>query len=435
MKYVIIGGSAAGISGAEAIRSIDKKGEITVISDENFPLYSRCLITYYLAGTIDEKQIKFKSDDFFKRNNIKSLLGVKAEKIMHNEKKIALNNGSFLTYDKLLIATGGSPKKLGIKGEDKNGVFGIRTIDDIKSMDKFLNKVNTAVVLGGGLIGMRTAYALRARGKKVIVIVKSNMILSQMLDDRAADIFKNVFEKNGTEIMFGLAANEVLGDKNVKGLKLDNGREIDCELVIIGKGVNSNIDITKGTDIKTEWGIVVDDYMQTTITDIYAAGDVVQTKDITTEEDTINALWPCAVEQGRIAGLNMAGERESYDGSLSMNSLVFYDIPVISFGIIKPKKEGYEQIVKENKVRNVYKKMVIKDNRLVGAVLVNDVNQSGVYNVLIRRKIDVSSIKEVLLDDNFNFAKILHLIKSNEDKFKEKEYKEKILTYSYEQDL
>jgi NAD(P)H-nitrite reductase large subunit len=435
MKYVIIGGSAAGISGAEAIRSIDNKGEITVISDENFPLYSRCLITYYLAQTINEKEIKFKPDDFFKRNNIKSLLGVKAEKIMHNEKKIALNNGSFLTYDKLLIATGGSPKKLGIKGEDKNGVFGIRTIDDIKSMDNFLNKVNTAVVLGGGLIGMRTAYALRARGKKVIVIVKSNMILSQMLDDRAADIFKNVFEKNGTEIMFGLAANEVLGDKNVKGLKLDNGREIDCELVIIGKGVNSNIDITKGTDIKTEWGIVVDDYMQTTITDIYAAGDVVQTKDITTEEDTINALWPCAVEQGRIAGLNMAGERESYDGSLSMNSLVFYDIQVISFGIIKPKKEGYEQIVKENKVRNVYKEMVIKDNRLVGAVLVNDVNQSGVYNVLIRRKIDVSSIKEVLLDDNFNFAKILHLIKSNEDKFKEKEYKEKILTYSYEQDL
>jgi NAD(P)H-nitrite reductase large subunit len=112
--------------------------------------------------------------------------------------------------------------------------------------------------------------------------------------------------------------------------------------------------------------------------------------------------------------------------------LVFYDIQVISFGIIKPKKEGYEQIVKENKVRNVYKEMVIKDNRLVGAVLVNDVNQSGVYNVLIRRKIDVSSIKEVLLDDNFNFAKILHLIKSNEDKFKEKEYKEKILTYSQE---
>ena len=435
MKYVIIGGSAAGISGAETIRSIDKKGEITVISDENFPLYSRCLITYYLAQTINEKEIKFKPDDFFKRNNIKSLLGVKAEKIMHNEKKIALNNGSFLTYDKLLIATGGCPKKLGIKGEDKNGVFGIRTIDDIKSMDNFLNKVNTAVVLGGGLIGMRTAYALRARGKKVIVIVKSNMILSQMLDDRAADIFKKLFERNGTEIMLGLAGNEVLGDKNVKGLKLDNGREIDCELVIIGKGVNSNIDITKGTDIKTGWGIVVDDYMQTTITDIYAAGDVVQTKDITTEEDTINALWPCAVEQGRIAGLNMAGERESYDGSLSMNSLVFYDIPVISFGIIKPKKEGYEQIVKENKVRNVYKKMVIKDNRLVGAVLVNDVNQSGVYNVLIRRKIDVSSIKEVLLDDNFNFAKILHLIKSNEDKFKEKEYKEKILTYSYEQDL
>lgn len=430
MKYIIIGGSAAGISCAEAIRNVDKEGEIVLISDEMYPLYSRCLITYSLAKTIEEDKIKFKPDNFFEENKITALLGVKAEKIVTAEKQVLFEDGKAVSYDKLLIATGGSPKETGIKGEGIR-VFGMRTIDDIKSIEEMLDSVTTAAILGGGLIGMRTAYALRARNKNVKVIVKSDKILSQMLDDEAAGIFKNLVEENGIEIITGVAAVEVLGDENVKGLKLDNGAEIECELVVIGKGVNANIDTAKGTEIKTDWGIVVDEYMQTTVKDIYAAGDVAQTLDIAAECSTINALWPCAVEQGRIAGLNMAGEREIYDGSLSMNSLVFYDVPVISMGITKPGKEGYEEIKKENKVKNVYKKIVIKDNRLVGAVLVNDVSQAGVYLLLIKKRADISSIKTILLDEGFNFAKIINLVKDNKEIFTEEEFTESVLTYSH----
>ncbi|MFC1725112.1 NAD(P)/FAD-dependent oxidoreductase, partial [candidate division KSB1 bacterium] len=170
MKYVIIGGSAAGISCAEAIRSIDKTGKITVISDEKLPLYSRCLISYYLSGEVPEKDLNFKPEDFFRKFNIKALLGVRAEKILEKEKKVVLSNGEAIKFDKLLIATGGSSKMPGIKGVEKNGVFLMRTFDDVTAIKSSLKDVETAAVLGGGLIGMRAAYALKRSGKNVKVI-------------------------------------------------------------------------------------------------------------------------------------------------------------------------------------------------------------------------------------------------------------------------
>ena len=428
MRYVIIGGSAAGISAVEAIRSIDQKGEITVISDEKYPLYSRCLITYYLAKSIDEKKLKFRKEDFFQVNRVNAILGVKVEKVMPEQKKVKLSDGRELTYDKLLIATGSSPKKLGIAGEDREGVFGIRRIDDIKGIEKIIGRVKTVVVLGGGLIGMRDAYALNALGKKVKVIVKSNRILSQMLDEASSEIIRKVVEKNGIEIITGLDAVEITGDKQVKGLKLDNGSKLDCELVIIGKGVDPNTELVAGTAIKVHGGIITDGYMKTSAADVYAAGDVALTEDILSGETTINAIWPCAVEQGRIAGLNMAGEKEKYDGSMSMNSLTFYGIPVISIGITRPKGEGFEQILQKDTERNIYKKMVIRDKRLAGIILVNSVTQAGVYGELIRKKIDISSIKKGLLDSNFNFMKILPLVQDNMDSFIEKGFQDLLLS-------
>ncbi|MFC1726828.1 NAD(P)/FAD-dependent oxidoreductase, partial [candidate division KSB1 bacterium] len=261
--------------------------------------------------------------------------------------------------------------------------------------------------------------------------VRSNRILSQMLDEGASGIVRKLMEENGVKILTGVDTDEILGEKNVTGIKLDDGTEIKCEMVIIGKGVNPNIEITEGTNIRTDWGISVDQYLQTGVAGIYAAGDVALTGDVSTGEQTVNALWPCAVEQGRITGLNMAGSQEIYDGSLGMNSLVFYDVPVISMGVTRPKSTGFEELIKEDKKKNIYKKIVIKDNRIAGLVLVNDVNQAGVYCALIRKRIDISSIRSALLEKNFNFAKILPLIKDNEEKFKDKEFSETVLSYNY----
>jgi len=429
MHYVIVGGSAAGINAIEAIRSVDKEGRITLISDEEFPLYSRCLITYFIAGKLTEDKLKYRSSDFYEKQRVNALLGVRATKLVPEERKLILDNGKELTYDKLLIATGASPKMLEVPGSDKQGILGLRTYRDAQLINDRLDKVNRVSILGGGLIGLRAAYSLHARNKEVKVIVKSNQVLSQMLDRGAANLIRKKIEGKGIQVMTGLAAVEFLGGKEVTGLVLDDGRRLECELVIVGKGVSPNLKLVKDTEIKTEYGIIVDDHLQTNLSNIYAAGDVAQAKDLITGQSTINALWPCAVAQGRVAGLNMAGKKLKYDGSLAMNSVEFFGLPVISMGVTRPKEKEYEQLVKEDEKNFVYKKMVLRENKLQGMILVNRIEQAGVMGILMRKKVDVSSIKPMLLEDRFDFAKILPIIKEGKELFTEREFEEAIISY------
>ncbi|HUW23011.1 MAG TPA: FAD-dependent oxidoreductase [bacterium] len=429
MHYVIVGGSAAGINAIEAIRSVDKEGRITLISDEEFSLYSRCLITYFIAGKLAEDKLKYRSSDFYEKEKVGALLGVRATKLVPEERKLILDNGKELTYDKLLIATGASPKMLEIPGSDKEGILGLRTYRDAQLINDRLDKVNRVSILGGGLIGLRAAYSLHARNKEVKVIVKSNQVLSQMLDRVAANLIRKKIEGKGIQVMTGLAAVEFLGGKEVTGLVLDDGRRLECELVVVGKGVSPNLKLVKDTEIKTDYGIIVDDYLQTNLPNIYTAGDVAQAKDLITGQSTINALWPCAVAQGRVAGLNMVGKKLKYDGSLAMNSVEFFGLPVVSMGITRPKEKEYEQLVKEDEKNFVYKKVVLRENKLQGMILVNRIEQAGVMGILMRKKVDVSPIKTMLLEDRFDFAKILPIIKEGKELFTEREFEEAIISY------
>ncbi|MBI5573941.1 MAG: NAD(P)/FAD-dependent oxidoreductase [Elusimicrobia bacterium] len=437
MNYLIIGASAAGISCVEAIRSIDMEGKITVVSDENYPVYSRCMLSYYLAGIIPEGKLKYREDDFYRKFNVNAIIGKKVDAVMSSDKKVKLSDGSVLTFDKLLIATGSRSKMEKIPGIEKEGVFGLRNIDDARKIEKRLQNSKAAVMLGGGLIGLRAAYALHKRGIKVTVVVKSKHVLSQMLDEEGAKFIQDKIEKEGIKVLTGLAAKEILGNKcsprihsgvseanSVSGVVLENGEKIDCQIVIIGKGVQANMELVKNTEIKTEKGIVVNDYLRTTVSDIYAAGDVAQANDLITGESTINALWPNAVIQGKIAGFNMVEKNIKYDGSISMNSVEFFELPTISCGITKPKGEEYEILVRKNIASSIYRKIILKDNKIVGFVLVKDVDKSGIFGLLLKKKINVSSIKEVMMGNNFDFAKIIPLIKQYKSEFAEKEYSE-----------
>lgn len=427
-KYVIIGGSAAGIAAAETIKKHDKKSSITVVSDEKFPLYSRCLLTYLIAGTIDESKLYFKDKDFYKKNDIKTYLGKKALSIDRKKKSVSLEGGTKISYDRLLIATGATPKSVDVAGADKKGVYTLRNIGDARAIMKSLDRVKEVAVLGGGLIGLRDAYALSLNGKGVTVVVKSPHVLSQMLDKDAAHIIARLLKKNGIKIMTGVAAKEIMGKESPEEILLDNGEKFKCELVIIGKGVKPNTEIVSSSGIKVEDGIVVDKFLRTSDENIFASGDVAETYDIARDAKRINALWPCAVEQGEIAGLNMAGEKMLYEGSLSMNSIDFFGLPSISMGITKLKKEERYQIITKIK-ENTYKKFVLRDNRIVGMVLVGDIRPAGIINRLIRNKIDISNIKDMLLDDNFNYAKIMPLVKEFKDKFKQEEFQDTVITY------
>ncbi|MBN3038187.1 MAG: NAD(P)/FAD-dependent oxidoreductase [Candidatus Omnitrophica bacterium] len=428
MKYVIIGGSAAGVTAAETLRKYDKKAEITMVSDETFALYSRCLLTYLISGAIDEEGLCFKNKDFYKANNIKTYLGKKAVAIDAKNKTLTLEDKTAIKYDKLLIATGASPKKLSAPGIDKKGVLTVRRIDDAREIISMMDKVKQIAVLGGGLIGLRDAYALRKRDKEVTVIVKSPQVLSQMVDKEAADIIQAVLEKNGIKVKTGVAAKEILGADSVSGILLDNGEKLQCQMVIIGKGVNPNSEIASACGLKVEDAIVVDEFLRTSDENIFAAGDVAQTHDIARQVKRVNALWPCAVEQGEAAALNMSGKSKAYDGSLSMNSVDFFGLGCISMGITKPKEAGYEIISKVNP-GVYYKKLVLKGNMVTGMVFLGDIKAAGIISILIKSRIDISSIKHLLLEDNFDYAKVMPLVADNQEKFSAEEYKDLMISF------
>ncbi len=414
-QYVIIGNSAAGIAAVEAIRKRDKESKVIIISDEEYNSYCRCLISYHLAGEVSQDKIWYRTAQFYKENKIEVFLNKKIIRIDPKKNRVICEDKTQLDYDTLLIATGASAKFPETKGIKKKAVFGFRTLKNIRDIEGVLPITKSACVLGGGLIGLKAAYALKKRNIDVKVIIKSNQVLSQVLDFTGAEFVQKRLEANGIEVILGRDVTEVIGNGDIKAVKLDSGKAIEASLIIVGKGVSPNIDLVKDTDIKVNEGIIANNLMQTNIPNIYTAGDVAKGFDAVLGEYSMNALWPIAVEQGRIAGANMAGESIIYDGSLGMNSLEFFGLPVISLGVFKPGSPvDYEEIKTTNPKLSIYKKLILKDNYLIGAVLAGDINKSGLYLRLIREKIDVSSFKDKLLEGNFGFPDIMDFVKEKE---------------------
>jgi NAD(P)H-nitrite reductase large subunit len=445
--FVIIGNSAAGLAAIEAVREQDKGSKIINISCEPYPRpYSRCLLSYYLSGSINKERIWIRPESYYKDLEVEPILGIAVTLIDEKNKKIRLSNNRVINYDKLLFATGASPKRLNIKGIEKKGVFYLRTLEDADRILAMLNEVKDVAVLGGGLIGIRAATSLSKQAKAVQIVVKSSHVFSQILDFESADMIRRHLQANGIKILTGLEAVEILGKDRVNGVLLDDGTKLECQLIIIGKGVLSNVDLLKGK-VKINEGILVDERLRTSDESIYAAGDVIETLDVFEERTTVNAIWPIAVRQGKSAGLNMAGRTDVIcGGSYGMNSIDFFGMSCISFGVTRPKTEQFdgstsltinpeqgrrvEELTKANFSKNIYRKIVLKDNKVVGAVLVNDIEKHGVILNLALEKVDVSDIKDILVDEYFDYGKIIPLIKRQKDKFKRPEYQDTCLTYS-----
>jgi nitrite reductase (NADH) large subunit len=416
-QFVIIGNSAAGIAAVEALRKKDKESKITVISDEDSPSYCRCLISYYLAGELKEEKILYRPESFYKENNIELSLNKKVIRVDPLKNRIICEDKSQLNYDSLLIATGASPKIPDITGIKKSGVFKFRTIKDARDIAGQLPVLKNACILGGGLIGLKAAYGLKKRNIEVKVIVKSKQVLSQMLDFDSAVLIQRRLEENGIELIFGEDAVEVIGNGDIKAVKLESGKVLGCSLVIVGKGVSPNTDLIKDTQVKFNEGIIASSLMQANIPNIYTAGDVCEGFDITSNGPSINALWPIAVEQGKIAGANMSGERLEYEGSLGMNAIEFFGLPAISLGIYKVKGESgsFEELKLMDAKNNLYKKLILKDNLLIGAILIGDIKNSGIFLRIIREKINTSPFKDRLLQDNFGYPDIMDFVKVKEN--------------------
>jgi NAD(P)H-nitrite reductase large subunit len=410
-KYVIVGASAAGIGAVEAIREVDPVGSIAVISEEPCPQYSRPMISDFVSGKADFHKMKCRTDEFWKENNVEALTGKKATALNLTEKTVSLENGKKVVYEKLLLATGGQPFVPKMEGSDKDGVFTFTTIKDAERLAAKIDSINAkaAVVIGAGLIGISVTEALSKRGLRVTMVELQEKILSLLLDAKASDMVEGVVRKAGINIVTGQSVQKIIGKSGnegaVGGVILTKGDQVPCDLVIVAIGVVPRTELVAGTAVKTTRGIVVDSMMQTNVPDVYASGDVAEAYDFIMNQNRLLPLWPLAMLEGQVAGYNMAGQKTTYMGGTNMSSLKYFGIPIVSIGLANPKEDpALEVLVKHDAERNVYKKLVLRNNVIVGLTLVNCIERAGVMFYLMKNTVNVKKFKQQLLSDDFGLA-------------------------------
>ena len=390
MNYVIIGNSAAAIGGIEGIRSLDKDGRITVVSSEKYHTYSRPLISYLLCKKTTEEKMKYRSDDFYKKNKCDVILGKKA--VRTDGKKVILEDETELPFDRLLIATGSRPFVPPMEGLDNvKEKFTFMSLDDAKALEKSLSKDKKVLIIGAGLIGLKCAEGIFDKVKDITVVDMADRILPSILDEKGSKIVKKHLEKIGMKFLLSDSVKS-FSDKEAV---LNSGKKLIYDIVVIAVGVRPNTDLAEDAGVKVDRGIETDIYCRTSNEDIYSAGDCAKSLDITTGAQRILALLPNAYMQGQVAGINMAGGDAKYDDAIPMNSIGFFGLHMMTAGSY----DGDESVITDGKN---YRKFIVKDNVLKGYILIGDVKRAGIYTFLIRKKTPLDTIDFELVKEKPN---------------------------------
>jgi len=414
MHYVIIGNSAAAIGAIKAIRNRDKTGSVTVISDEPYSIYSRPLISYLLAGKVDENMMFYGKKNFYEENSVGTKLSQAAVELDMDKRIVELENKELVSYDKLLIATGGTPIIPQVEGKGLKGVFVFTKWDDTKNIKDFIekNSVKKAIVIGGGLIGLKATEALIELGLKVTVVELADRILSATFDKRASQMVEDNLRERGIEIIFNNTVVQIEAEgslnkgswekkRRVSGVVLRDKRKLASDLVIFAIGVKPNVSLVKDTPVKVNRGILVNQYMQTCVGNVYAAGDVAEAFDLVMGVTRPIPIWPNAYRQGSVAGCNMAGGLKEYQGGLAMNSIEICGISTISVGQTDPDEENYQVLQEYNRERREYKKIVLKDDFIVGAIFIGSIERAGIITAFIKERTNVRNFKDYLMREDF----------------------------------
>lgn len=409
-RYLIVGNSVAAIAAVSDIRQTDPDGEITLVAKERHHTYSRPLITYLLGGKVNEQQMLYRPEDWYERAKVNAMLGTEVTSVDPDAHSVQTADGQTLEYEKLLIAVGGTPIVPGdVAGADAEGVFTFTTWDDAEVLREYIEQhgVQSAVVIGGGLIGLKSVEALIALGIKTTVVELADRMLSATFDVTASKLAQKRLADEGVEVRCETTTTEILSQEGrVAGARLTDGDTVPCELVIFAIGVLPETSIVEGSGIQTDRGILVDDRMQTSAEDVYAAGDVAQARELICGEKRCIAIFPNAYRQGSVAGRNMAGSSATWDGGVVMNSVNVVDLPTISVGVTEALGSDYEELVDLDEDAYSYRKIVLHGNRVVGAVFVGEIDRAGIVTGLIREQIDVSGFRDLLLTDGFGLISL-----------------------------
>lgn len=423
MRYVIIGTGVAGISAVEAIRSVDRGAEILMVGDDPHGYYSRPGLAYFLTGELGDKALFPKTRDDYARLKFK-YQKTRVIGIDRHAKTVQLEDRALLSYDKLLIATGASAIPLTVSGANLQGVVKLDHLEDARGILKLAKRGRTAVVVGGGITALELTEGLLARGMNVHYLLRGNRYWSNVLDEHESRIVEARLQAEGVTLHFHSEIHEILGKSGrVTGVRLLDGRTVKCDLLAYAIGIRPRLELAQSADLARDRGILVNEYLQTNDPNIFAAGDVAQVYDPLTGRSVLDSLWSPAREQGYAAGLNMASQPTPYIKTAPFNvtrlaSLTTTIIGTVGsgrdddiVGIARGDSETWRQlpdaIVAQggfdvNRIR-----LLVGKEHLIGAVVMGDQTLSMPLQKIIAQQMDISAIRDQLLDKEAKIAEVI----------------------------
>jgi nitrite reductase (NADH) large subunit len=398
MKAIIIGNGLAGTMAAKTLRELDPLVEVVVFAEEKYPYYPRPNLIEYIAGKLPYKRIFAFSEDWHVRQKIDIRLGNAVRKIHPRSREVELDGDRREPYDVLLVANGASASVPPIKGVDKKGVFALRTLDDAQAIIDYVQDHRQVVIIGGGLLGLEIARAIRSRGAEVEVVEFFDRLLPRQLDVQGASLLRSQIEGLGIRVRLGVTTEEILGQEDVKGIRLKGGADVSADMAVIAAGVRPNLGLSQDAGLTTDRGLVVDDRLRTSHPQVFAAGDSIQ------HRGKVYGIIPASFDQARTVAYNMLGEEKKYEGTIPANTLKVVGLYVTSLGLANPEGQGYEEIRKFKKEEGIYKKVVLQDGALVGAIWMG--TKKGVSEIAraVTAKTKVNPWINTLLDDSFDFS-------------------------------
>jgi nitrite reductase (NADH) large subunit len=388
-KYLIIGNGVAGTTAAENIRANDATGEIIIVSDEDLPFYYRVRLPDYLGGGVAESELIAKKKAWYDEKKISLKLNTRITEAKPDAKQVLTADNLTLAFDSLLLANGSHPFIPPITGSGMKGVFVIHTIHDVRQILQAAEKISSIVIIGGGLLGLEAANALHKLGKSITVVEFFPRLLPRQLDSEGAARLQHFFEKMNFTFRLGAITREIAGDDRVRQVILDEGEVLPTEMVLISAGVRPNLELAQMLGLKTDKGIIVNQFMQTSQPGIYAAGDVIEF------EGKTYGIWPAAMDQGKIAGINISGGKASYAGTTLSNILKVAGIDLASAGEIDADNQYGSKIAASE---DMYKKVVIDNGKVIGCIMLGDRKNFNRINKAINTGEDILKELDSLLN-------------------------------------
>ena len=404
-RYVIVGNGVAGVTAARSIVRADPTAEVHIFGAEPYPYYHRPRLWELIAGEIEQDALYFRPPEWYAERGIHVHLGVQVTSLDPSAHCLTLSDGSIAEYDRLLLATGGRPFVPPFDGTDREGVFTLCTLDDALAIKTYALDVRRATVIGGGLLGLETARALRSAGLEVTVIEFAPYLLPRQLDAEGAQVLQALLEAQGLLFLTNAATEAILGDGHARGVRLKDGRVVDGELVLISTGIRSRLGLAREAGLEVNRGVVVDEQLRSSAADVYAAGDAAEFK------GRVYGIIPAAIEQAQVAAANMVadpstssgrGGSTTYSGTMPANTLKIVGIDLTCLGEAMATGDEFAILSKADPVSGVYRRLALRKGKIVGAILLGDTQSVRPVRQLIATGRDVSAYSERLLDESFD---------------------------------